>query len=227
MFEKRIALFIGHFGSGKTEVAVNFALKLKQRVERVAILDFDIVNPFFRTADAKENLEKAGIQVILPLYANTNVDVPALTGEIYGVLEDKRLYGVLDVGGDDLGAKAVSRFKKDLEKVEPDLFFVINPFRPMTDTVDKMVSMFEEITESAGIRPTGLVNNSNLLEFTTPEVIEEGHRMITEVSKRVQIPVAFAAGLREPLELAKIGDTEKLFLDKQIHLPWMNLTDNV
>ena len=104
MFDKRINIFTGHFGSGKTEVAVNYAMKMAEAGYRTAIVDFDIINPYFRTADAKDALEEQNIKVILPMYANTNVDIPAIPPEIYSLFEDKDTKVVLDVGGDDLGA---------------------------------------------------------------------------------------------------------------------------
>ena len=108
MFDKRIAIFTGHFGSGKTEVAVNYALQTAGRGKKTAIVDLDIVNPFFRTADARGILEAEGIRVITPVYANTNVDVPSLPPEISSMFEDRSYNVWIDVGGDDLGARAVS-----------------------------------------------------------------------------------------------------------------------
>ena len=114
MFERRINIFTGHFGSGKTEVAVNYTLKLAAAEYKTAIVDFDIINPYFRTADAKQALEKNNIKVVLPMYANTNVDIPAIPPEIYSLFQNKEYKVVLDVGGEDLGAKAVSRFKEEI-----------------------------------------------------------------------------------------------------------------
>ena len=107
-----VYVFTGHYGSGKTETAVNFALKLKETEKNVALIDLDIVNPFFRSADAAELLEKAGIRVEIPLFANTNVDIPALTGNMAALIRDEEWNVVLDVGGDDLGAKAVGRYHR-------------------------------------------------------------------------------------------------------------------
>lgn len=223
MFEKRLNIFTGHFGSGKTEVAVNYALKLAEADYKTAIVDFDIVNPYFRTADAKEELEKKNIWVILPMYANTNVDVPAIPPEIYSLFQKKEYKAVLDVGGDDLGAKAVSRFKEEILSDDYEMFFVINTRRGMTDTPEKIIEMIALIEDSANIKVTRLINNSNLLEETTPEIILEGNRIISQVSEKLGIPLSITAGLEEVincLESSRLSGSELLPLRKQIHLPW-------
>lgn len=223
MFEKRINIFTGHFGSGKTEVAVNYALKLAEAHYKTAIVDFDIVNPYFRTADAKEELEKNNIWVILPMYANTNVDVPAIPSEIYSLFQKKEYKAVLDVGGDDLGAKAVSRFKEEILSDDYEMFFVINTRRGMTDTPEKILEMIALVEDSANIKVTRLINNSNLLEETTPEIILEGNGIISEVSEKLGIPLSITAGLEgviSRLESSRLSGSELLPLRKQIHLPW-------
>ncbi len=223
MFDKRINIVTGHFGSGKTEVAVNYAMEMAKAGYRTAIVDFDIINPYFRTADAKDALEEQNIKVILPMYANTNVDIPAIPPEIYSLFEDKDIKVVLDVGGDDLGAKAVSRFKEEIVSDDYEMFFVINTKRIMTDSPEKIVEMIAIIEEGANIKVTKLVNNSNLLEETTPEIILDGYRIISQVSEKTGIPIAITAGMEEVINRIKksdIGNTEILSMRKQIHLPW-------
>lgn len=223
MFEKRLNIFTGHFGSGKTEVAVNFALKLAEANYKTAIVDFDIINPYFRTADAKEELEKNNIWVILPMYANTNVDVPALPPEVYSLFQKKEYKAILDVGGDDLGAKAVSRFKEEIISDDYEMFFVINTKRIMTDTLDKIIDMIALIEDGANIKVTKLINNANLLEETTPEIILEGNELISQVSDKLGIPIAITAGMEEAicgLSRQQLSGSEILTMKKQIHLPW-------
>lgn len=223
MFERRINIFTGHFGSGKTEVAVNYALKLAAAGYKTAIVDFDIINPYFRTADAKEVLEGNNVKVILPMYANTNVDVPAIPPEIYSLFQNKEYKVVLDVGGEDLGAKAVSRFKEEIVNDDYEMFFVINTKRGMTDTPEKILEMLALIEEGANIKVTKLINNSNLLEETTKEVILQGNEIISEVSERTGIPIAITAGMKEilsQLDHRNLSGSELLFMNKQIHLPW-------
>ncbi len=223
MFDKRINIFTGHFGSGKTEVAVNYAMKMAEAGYKTAIVDFDIINPYFRTADAKDALEEQNIKVILPMYANTNVDIPAIPPEIYSLFEDKNTKVVLDVGGDDLGAKAVSRFKEEIVSDDYEMFFVVNTKRIMTDSPEKIAEMIAIIEDGANIKVTKLVNNSNLLEETTPEIIQEGNRIIAQVSEKTGIPIAITAGMEEVVNKMKnsdMGNTESLSMRKQIHLPW-------
>jgi len=223
MFEKRINLFTGHFGSGKTEVAVNYALKLAEADYKTAIVDFDIINPYFRTADAKEELEQNNIKVILPMYANTNVDIPAIPPEIYSMFQNKQYRVVLDVGGDDLGAKAVSRFKEEIISDDYEMFFVINTKRIMTDTPEKIIEMIALIEDGAHIKVTKLINNSNLLEETTSETILDGNKIIAEVSEKLGIPIAITAGMEEVisgLSRQQLSDSELLPMRKLIHLPW-------
>ncbi|QNU65643.1 hypothetical protein EHE19_011995 [Ruminiclostridium herbifermentans] len=223
MFEKRINIFTGHFGSGKTEVAVNYALKLAEADYKTAIVDFDIINPYFRTADAKEALEKNNIRVLLPKFANTNVDIPAIPAEVYSLFQDKTYKVVLDVGGEDLGAKAVSRFKEEIISDDYEMFFVINTKRGMTDTPEKIYEMIAIIEEGANIKITKLVNNSNLLEETTPEIILHGNDIISEVSRKTGIPIAFTAGMEElinGLNSYHLSGSEILSMKKQIFLPW-------
>lgn len=225
MFEKRINIFTGHFGSGKTEVAVNYALKLAEANYKTAIVDFDIINPFFRTADAKEELENNNIKVILPKYANTNVDIPAISSEIYSLFQDKTYKVVLDIGGDDLGAKAVSRFREEIISDDYEMYFVINTKRGMTDTPEKIYEMIALIEEGANIKVTKFINNSNLLEETTPEVILQGNEVISEVSKKTGIPIAITAGMEKSissLSSKQLSNSEILVMRKKIVLPWDN-----
>ncbi|HEX3027712.1 MAG TPA: hypothetical protein VHT34_00040 [Clostridia bacterium] len=220
MFEKRLSIFTGHFGSGKTEVAVNYALNMSKE-NKVAIVDLDIVNPFFRTADVKEHLEQRGIKVVTPVYANTNVDVPALPAEIYMLFERKDYKVVMDVGGDDLGARAVSRYREEIARDDFDMYLVINTRRPFTDTVEKMEEMIQSIEESSRLKITKLVNNTNLLAETSCENITEGYRLIEKVSSNLGIPISFSSGLSEPVtQFGKHNLSDVLILEKLIKLPW-------
>jgi hypothetical protein len=221
MFDKRISIFTGHFGSGKTEVAVNYSEKLLLLNRKTAIVDFDIVNPYFRTADVKDYLESKGIYVITPLYANTNVDVPALPGEINTLFERKEYSVVFDVGGDDLGARVLSRYNEEILAEDYEMYFVINIKRPMTDTYNRIEEMIRNIEYSSRLKVTKLVNNTNLLKDTVEQDILEGKELIEEVSKKLNIPLGFssyisthAQDLRE-----KLGH-DVLEMNKLIKLPW-------
>jgi cellulose biosynthesis protein BcsQ len=221
MFEKRISIFTGHFGSGKTEVAVNYAIQMAEIYKKVAIVDFDIVNPFFRTADVKKELESKGIKLIAPMFANTNVDVPSLPAEINTIFENKEYKAVFDIGGDDLGAKVLSRYNKNILSDDYEMYFVINIRRPMTIDELGIENMICEIEESSRLKVSKLVNNTNLLAFTTAEEIEEGEKVIQKISKKLNIPIAFTSGMKDIMDkLEPINGSEKLFMDKYIKLLW-------
>ena len=220
MFSKRIVIFTGHFGSGKTEVAVNYALQAAGKGKKTAIIDLDIVNPFFRTADARNTLEAEGIKVITPIYANTNVDVPSLPAEISGMFEDRSYNVIIDVGGDDLGARAVSRYRDQIVREDYIHYFVVNTRRPMTRTKEEIVKMILEIQSSANLKVDKLVNNANILDASTPELLAEAARILEAVSAELSIPVGFVSGMEEVLSGYE-GDKgiEKLYLKKNMRLP--------
>ncbi|HEY8350303.1 MAG TPA: hypothetical protein VIM13_10800 [Clostridia bacterium] len=221
MFSNRITVFTGHFGSGKTEVAVNYAQQTARTGKKTAIIDLDIVNPFFRTADVKNRLEAEGIKVITPVYANTNVDVPSLPAEISGMFEDRSYSVIIDVGGDDLGARAVSRYRDQIVNDDYVHYFVVNTRRPMTRTPEEIIRMITEIQDSAGLKVDMLVNNANVLGATTPELLAEASKILDTVSAELSIPVGFISGMEDILSLYD-GDKgiERLYMKKNILLPW-------
>lgn len=221
MFDRRISIFTGHFGSGKTEVAVNYSLQLSERHAKTAIVDFDIVNPFFRTADVRKALEDRDIKVITPNYANTNVDVPSLPPEINMLFEKKDYKAVFDVGGDDLGAKVLSRYNESILQDDYEMFFVINTRRPMTFSEMGIEEMIRDIEASSRLKVGRLVNNTNLLGATEPADVLEGGRIIHEVSRKLGIPVGFISGFKPVLErLQEDTEVPRLYLEKFIRLPW-------
>jgi len=194
---KRINIFAGHFGSGKTEVSVNYALYLANLGIKTVIVDLDIVNPFFRTKDAEEILKDAGIKVIASEYANTNVDVPAVNPAIFSVFEDKSYHVILDIGGDDLGAKIISRFRDEILKEDYNMFFVVNALRPFTDSAIKMKEMLDEVEHSARIDFSGIINNTNLMDMTGKEDLITGRQMVEEFSQKCKLPIVFEAYMTE------------------------------
>ena len=201
MFDKRVTLFMGHYGSGKTFVAVNYALRLKELGKKISIYDLDVVNPYFRTVDAEKILKKAGINLVVSPYAETNVDIPAMNAQAYRMTDDREEYAVVDVGGDDRGALALGRFSEKLKTENNyDALFVLNKFRPETRTVSGALEIFREIESSGRLPFTGIVNNSNLGDETEEKTILEGLEFAKEFSLQTGLPVVFTAIKRELLK---------------------------
>ncbi len=195
---KRVTVFAGHYGSGKTNIAVNYALMLRRKYKEIAIADLDTVNPYFRTKDSESALKQYGIRLISSVYANTNVDMPALPGEAYAVLDDKRLRAVLDVGGDDRGALALGRYSEAiLAENDYEMLFVINKYRPLTRDAESAAGILREV-ETAGKLPfTAIVNNSNLGEETTAQDVLDSRLYALEVSALTGLPVKMTTVKKE------------------------------
>ncbi len=187
---KRLTILCGHYGSGKTNVAVNLAFKLRERHERVTVADLDIVNPYFRTKDSMKEFDERGIRLICSPYANSNVDIPALPQELYSVTDDREHTVVLDIGGDDRGALALGRLAEQI-KAEGDyaMLMVINRFRPLTPDVPSTIEVMREIETACGIPFTGLINNSNLGEETTADDVLGSMAYADEVAKATGLPL--------------------------------------
>lgn len=201
MNPKRITLFAGHYGSGKTNLAVNYALMLKKTQPKVAIADLDIVNPYFRTKDSEALLKERGIDLISSAYANTNVDVPAMTPEANRVFDDPELWSVIDVGGDDRGAYALGRYARKLSEEESrEVLLVINKYRPLTADTDDTVSVMREIEEAGHTPFTGIVNNSNLGPETTPQTVLDSLEYAEHISRETGLPICFTSVKEELVE---------------------------
>ena len=190
MEHKRLTLFAGHYGSGKTNIAVNYAMLLADEGKKVCIADLDIVNPYFRTKDSEAELKEKGITLISSRYANTNVDLPAIPAESYRLVQDKSIYGVIDIGGDDRGAYALGRFA-DAIKAEGDyrMAFVLNRHRPLTSTVEDAVEIMREVEAAAGPKFNCIVNNSNIGSETTADTVRNSISFAEELSSVTGLPI--------------------------------------
>ena len=191
---KRITILSGHYGSGKTNVAVNLALDLKKVYNKVAIADIDIVNPYFRTKDSEELLNSSGIRLICSEYANSNVDIPALPQDMYSVTDDKSVHAILDVGGDERGALALGRLvPKIKEENDYDMFFVINKFRPLTRDIPSAKEVFDEIENACKLKFTGIINNSNLGRETTIGDVISSVEFSKQLANTLGLPLIFTS----------------------------------
>ncbi len=194
MSDKRIIIISGHYGSGKTNFALNLAYELSNKYENLAVADIDIVNPYFRSKDSEDILKDKGIRLICSPYANSNVDIPALPDEIYSITDDKSLHSILDVGGDERGALALGRIApKILEENNYEMIFVVNFYRPLTKDADSAIDVMREIENACKIKFTGIVNNSNLGRETTSEDILSTAGKANELSKKTGLPVLHTA----------------------------------
>ena len=203
---KRVTLFAGHYGSGKTNIAVNYALSLKRQGLDVSIADLDIVNPYFRTKDSEEALREAGIDLISPEFANSNVDLPALPQEVYGLVQNNKKYAIMDIGGDERGALALGRYREYiLEENDFEMVFVANFFRPLTRNAEEAYEVMQEIYQAGGIPFTAIVNNSNLGNETTSEDVKASFEEAARLCEITGLPLLFTS-VKEDLANAFEGE---------------------
>ncbi|WP_337552526.1 ATP-binding protein, partial [Anaerotignum faecicola] len=188
--DRRIRIITGHYGSGKTEFAVNYVKKLRESVDgRVAIADLDIVNVYFRSREKKEELEEKGIQVIASNLDTAVADVPAVSGAMTMPVINKEYQYVVDLGGNDVGTLVLGRIKPLLDHAEADFFMVVNAYRPNTSTPEGIIEQMENLEYAAGLKVTGFINNTNLVRETTAECLLHGDEVLKEVTKRTGVPV--------------------------------------
>ena len=191
---KRVTLFCGHYGSGKSNLAVNYALWLRRQNVPVTLADIDIVNPYFRSKDSEAELTAAGVEVISLPFANSNVDLPSLPSAVYGLVERRDRYAVLDVGGDDRGAYALGRFSPYiLRENDFEMIFVANFYRPLTRTAEEAMEVMQEISAVCAVPFTGIVNNSNLGEETTAADVQKTFSEAQTLSEIAGLPLRFTS----------------------------------
>lgn len=215
---KRVTLFAGHYGSGKTNIAVNYAEYLKNEGYDVVIADLDIVNPYFRTKDSLKRLEQKGIELISPEYANSNVDLPALPSELYGVVQNRSRHAVLDIGGDDRGAYALGRFAPYiLEENDYEMIYVANFSRPLTRTAEDALEVMKEIELAGGIKFTAIVNNTNLGSETCVETVLNSSHEANRLSELSGLPLLFTSVEKGVAAKLKMTDVFELTLQNKYY----------
>ena len=202
--DRRIRIITGHYGSGKTEFAVNYVKKLRESVDGrptsvalpilfSAIADLDIVNVYFRSREKKEELEEKGIQVIASNLDTAVADVPAVSGAMTMPVINKEYQYVVDLGGNDVGTLVLGRIKPLLDHAEADFFMVVNAYRPNTSTPEGIIEQMENLEYAAGLKVTGFINNTNLVRETTAECLLHGDEVLKEVTKRTGVPVKYVS----------------------------------
>jgi hypothetical protein len=221
--DKRIRVIIGHYGSGKSEFAVNYAMKLAELGKKTAIADLDVVNPYFRTREKAAMLEEAGIRVISGARGHSaNLDLPMITAEVQSPLQDSSYDLVLDVGGDSVGARAIAKYRHYFREGEYDMFCVVNGYREQTQTAEGVIAHIEAIEATVGARVTGLINNTHLLRETTVEDVMMGQEIVRQVSERLNIPIKYVCTL-ESVALQLPEDLEGTVFPVQMYMreDWM------
>lgn len=209
--KKRVHSIVGHYGSGKTEFSVNYALDLKKRIENVAIIDMDIANPYFRSRERQKMMEDKGIKVYFNTYGfDITEDLPAISATVRAPLENKDYVTVVDVGGNDSGARIIKQFEKYFREEDARMLAVLNLNRPETDEVETCIKHIRSIETETGIMIDGIINNTHMLRETEAEDMIYGYQQCVEVSKELGIPVVYNTCVGELLdellsETAKMG----------------------
>ena len=222
--DRRIRIITGHYGSGKTEFAVNYVKKLRESVDgRVAIADLDIVNVYFRSREKIEELEEKGIQVIASNLDTAVADVPAVSGAMTMPVINKEYQYVVDLGGNDVGTLVLGRIKPLLDHAEADFFMVVNAYRPNTSTPEGIIEQMENLEYAAGLKVTGFINNTNLVRETTAECLLHGDEVLKEVTKRTGVPVKYVSYVKDVMtEEIPEGLSGELFpMEFNMRKTWM------
>ncbi len=220
---KPVVLFVGNYGSGKTEVSVNFAIHMARRGIRTRIADLDLVNPYFRSREARDVLLAEGVGVVLPPEALMHADLPILTPEVRGLIRRPDGLAILDVGGDDVGATVLASLAPDFVEGHYELLQVLNHKRPFTDTVAGVLRIQREIETASRLRVTGYVSNSHLIDETEPETVYEGLALARAVSEATGKPIRFATALERVAELLDPGQLDGvplLTMERLLLPPW-------
>ncbi len=223
---KGIVVICGNYGSGKTEIAVNLAIKRKMDGIDVKITDLDLVNPYFRTREARVLLESLGITVILPDRQYMHADLPILAPAVAGMIQQPSELTILDAGGDDVGVTVLAALENHLSKKKVQLLQVINPFRPFTEDVKGCIRIKEEIEASSKMKITGLVGNANLIDETLPEHIYKGYDLLKEVSSATGLKIEFitaCSNIYPQLELTRFS-CPVLEIQRKMNPPWKRLS---
>ena len=209
--DKRITILCGHYGTGKTNVAVNTALTMAKTSDKVTIADLDIVNPYFRTLDSAADLNAAGIRMICSRFANSNVDIPSLPPDLYAITDDKSHRVVIDVGGDDSGAMVLGRLAPAITAEDSyDMWLVVNRYRPMTPDVPSTIEVLREIEAASKLRFSGIVNNSNIGAETTAQDVLDSIAYATQLAQAADLPL-IATTVDERLYAELEGQVPDLF----------------
>ena len=219
---KRINIFVGGFGSGKTEISINYSIECKKTCHHVAIVDLDIVNPYFRSREAKKYLMQKDVKMISPEAKFAYTEVPLISPEIKGLIQNPDYVVILDVGGDDVGSVVLGNFRDFIKDLPYEMFLVVNSYRPFTQNASQIKQMIEEIEKSSRLKISSIISNPNLSLQTDEKIIKKGHNLIKKAANALNIPIKFLSVDERFLKIIQQGDfIEKLFYIKSFtKLPW-------
>jgi len=199
----RIRIFTGHFGSGKTEIALNYVMNLAKTGKKVALVDIDIVNPYFCSRNMKDKLEQMGIKLIASSASLMNAELMVIPSNVYGVFNDKSYDVVMDIGGDDQGSLVLRQYTDYLKQESYDMFFVVNNDRPFTSNKVDTIQYIKSIERASGLIVTGLISNTNLSYETSVEDIIKGDKIVTDISLELKIPYKYIVCTKELAGIVK------------------------
>ena len=217
--ERRVTVVCGHYGTGKTNLSINLALDCARRGEDVSLVDLDVVNPYFRSADYADVLTENGVRVVGPNFANTNLDTPSLPAAVRSTIaEGSRV--IVDVGGDDAGATALGVYCRTLAEAEPDVVYVVNRYRSMTTHADEAVQILAEIEAMSHLKATCVANNSHLKRETTEATILDSMGFAEEVASATGLPLRFTTAPRG-LDFSQLNKIPDIYpVDVLVRAPW-------
>ena len=230
MQAKRITIITGAFGSGKTEVAVNYAQELKRSGQNVGLIDLDIVNPYFRSRELTDFLKQQGIEVVSTQPGLEMADLPALSPRIFAFLQNEELRVVFDVGGDPVGARTLGRFEPYFRTNGYDLWLVVNPYRPGYSAPEQITKLARKIEAASQLRLTGVVDNANLGRQTDQQTRAEGAKVVAAAARMLNLPVVLktytAKELRGAEEREQAGNN-LFYLQLFMLPPWEEVESGV
>lgn len=201
-------IYLGQYGSGKTELSLSRAFLLSGEGRKVTLVDLDIVNPYFRSGEKKKILNEKGIRVIMPNFEGTNVAVPSLPGEINSVFDDKDTYTVLDVGGSPSGAAALGRYSKMIKECSYETVLVVNVLRPFTETPEEIYEMAKAIKAKCRLKVHSIINNTNAAYETTPEMVQNAQEIVEKAASMLDAKVTEITAL--PKVISGMSDDFKV-----------------
>lgn len=220
--DKRVRIITGHYGSGKTEFSVNYAVKLADIGKKVSLADLDVVNPYFRSRECEKLFEEKGIELLGFILKEHGMDLPAVSGNVAKALMDKNREYIIDLGGNSAGAKAFASFRKMVEVEECELFFVINANRPETADFQGVMAQLQSIEGTLNMRVTGLINNTHLIWESSEEDIMRGEKLAKEVSEKTGIPIRYTSVKKDLIPKLKEKYSGEIFsVEMYMRKNWM------